>query len=94
MCVCVTVKYNLTIIVLVSTQSYSPSAQLLCSLARLGPLFQNSGSAPAYSIIFSVCSTVVLVYVSVLEQRKRKLNLIKFNLKKKIKYDLNKQNYK
>ena len=28
--------------------SYSPSAQSLCSIAHLGPLFRNSGSAPVH----------------------------------------------
>ena len=47
-CVCVCVqllKYNLTILVLVSTQSYPPCVRSMC-FACSGPLFKNYGSAP------------------------------------------------
>ena len=47
LCVCVSLlKYNLTIIELVSSPSYSPPSRSLSSLVCLGPLFKNSGSAP------------------------------------------------
>ena len=46
MCV-VTVKIQFDILVLVSIQSYSLSAQSLCSFVRSGPLLlKSSGSAP------------------------------------------------
>ena len=39
-------KYNLTKLVLVSTESYSPSARPQCSLARLPPPFKKFFDPP------------------------------------------------
>ena len=52
-CVCVCVKllkYNLTILELVSTPSYSHSDRSKCPLSRTGPPFKNCGSAPGASV--------------------------------------------
>ena len=50
-CVCVCVlKYNLTILILVCTQLYSPSAQSLCSLNRLGPFYSKLLDPPLIKI--------------------------------------------
>ena len=61
-CVCVCVqllKYNLTILVLVSTQSYSPSDQSLCYHTRLGPPFPKFWMLPChFSLLKFACSNV------------------------------------
>ena len=46
--VCLTVKIQFDNTSTSEYSSYSPSARLLCLIARLGPLFRNSGSAPVY----------------------------------------------
>ena len=47
LCVCVTVKIQFENTSTHEYSSYSPSGLSLYSIARLGPLFRNSGYAPA-----------------------------------------------
>ena len=48
LCVYVTVKIQFGNTSTHEYSSYSPSTRSLCSIAYLGPLFRNSGSAPVY----------------------------------------------